>query len=122
MRGKTLGLYMCDYYRYFPSSAPVCALGHLPPRGKALGCFVKHSHGKRSACVTARDFFAEEVSKTDDILWYFEVLITHLCGKRSACVTARDFFVNEATEAADILWYFKVSVARSHGKRSAVTK
>ena len=25
-------------YRVAPSSAPVCALGHLPPEGKALGC------------------------------------------------------------------------------------
>ena len=25
-------------YRIAPSSAPVCALGHLPPEGKALGC------------------------------------------------------------------------------------
>ena len=25
-------------YRVAPSSAPVCALGHLPPKGKALGC------------------------------------------------------------------------------------
>ena len=25
-------------YRIAPSSAPVCALGHLPPKGKALGC------------------------------------------------------------------------------------
>ena len=24
-------------YRIAPSSAPVCALGHLPPKGKALG-------------------------------------------------------------------------------------
>ena len=24
-------------YRVAPSSAPVCALGHLPPKGKALG-------------------------------------------------------------------------------------
>ena len=25
-------------YQIAPSSAPVCALGHLPPEGKALGC------------------------------------------------------------------------------------
>ena len=25
-------------YRIAPSSAPVCALGHLPPKGKALSC------------------------------------------------------------------------------------
>ncbi len=33
-----------------PSSAPVCALGHLPPRGKAFCCRTSETAAARSCC------------------------------------------------------------------------